>query len=202
MPALGITGGVATGKSIFSACLLRQLSAVYFDADQCAHDLLAEDAGVQKAIRAAFGDETFDRDGRPNRAHLRGMVFADPAKRRELEQILHPAIRARWIEQARDAAASDRWFFADIPLLYETNAQKHFAAVIVVACSPATQRARLLEQRHLSTDLATQIVAAQLDLATKIAQADYLIWNDSSTSSLDRQTRLLTGALQQRFHHG
>jgi len=173
-----------------------------FDADQCAHDLLAQDTGIQKAVLAAFGDEPFDRDGRPNRTRLREIVFSDPAKRRELEQILHPAIRARWIEQAQDAASNDHWFCADIPLLYETNAQSHFAAVIVVACSPATQRARLLEQRHLSTDLAEKIVTAQFDLAAKIAQADYLIWNDSTASGLDRQAQLLAGALQQRFSHG
>jgi dephospho-CoA kinase len=202
VPALGITGGVATGKSVFAAVLCRYLSAKLFDADQCAHDLLAQDPGIQKAILAAFGDETFDRDGRPNRARLREIVFADGAKRRELEQILHPAIRARWMGQAQDAARDDCWFCADIPLLYETNAQSHFTAVIVVACTPETQRARLLEQRHLSTDLASQIVTAQFDLATKIAQADYLIWTDSTASSLDRQARLLAGSLQHRFPHG
>ena len=98
--------------------------------------------------------------------------------------------------------AGDRWFCADIPLLYETNAQSHFAAVIVVACAPATQRARLREQRQLPAEIAENIIASQLDLATKIAQADYLIWNDSTDSCLDRQARLLAGALQRRFSHG
>jgi dephospho-CoA kinase len=202
VPALGITGGVATGKSIFTARLVQCLSAVPFDADQCAHELLAHDADVRRAVLATFGENAFDHDGKPDRAHLRETVFANSSKRRELERILHPAIRARWIELAKHAAGSDRWFCADIPLLYETNAETHFAAVIVVACSPATQRARLLEKRHLSTDLAEKIIAAQFDLTAKITRSDYLIWNDSSATSLDRQTRLLVAALQQRFHHG
>jgi dephospho-CoA kinase len=106
------------------------------------------------------------------------------------------------VEQAGSAARSNRWFCADIPLLYETDAQKHFAAVIVVACSPATQRARLREKRQIPTEIAENIIASQFDLATKAAQADYLIWNDSSDSCLDRQARLLAGALQRRFLHG
>ena len=202
MPAIGITGGIATGKSSFSESLRRKLPALHFDADRCAHDLLAHDAGVQSALRAAFGDESFDAQGKPDRVRLREIVFGDPLKRQKLEQILHPAIRASWIAQARQAAQGHRWFCADIPLLYETDAQPHFAAVIVIACSPATQRARLLERRHLPADTADKIMAAQLALTTKIAFADYVVWNDSAMSSLDRQARLLAGALQQRFHHG
>ena len=80
MPALGITGGVATGKSSFSAALRRYLPAEFFDADRCAHDLLAEDAGVQKAVAAAFGADAFGPDGTPDRARLREMVFANPVQ--------------------------------------------------------------------------------------------------------------------------
>ena len=174
----------------------------FFDADQCAHRLLAEDRSVQQAVAAAFGPEVLDAHGQPDRTRLREAVFAEPAKRRILEQILHPAIRARWASLAAEAARSDQWFCADIPLLYETNTQSHFNAVTVVGCSPATQRRRLPEQRHLSTETAEKIIAAQFDLATKIAQADYVIWNDSTTSSLDRQARFLAGALQQSRAHG
>lgn len=202
MPALGITGGVATGKSSFSALLRRHLLAEFFDADRAVHELLAGDIGVQKAVTDAFGREVVGPDGRPDRIRLREIVFANPQKRRQLEGILHPIIRDRWMEQAGSAAHSDRWFCADIPLLYETNAQSHFAAVVVVACSPVTQRARLREKRQLSTEIAENIIASQFDLATKAAQADYLIWNDSTESCLDRQARSLAGALQRRFAHG
>ena len=202
MPALGITGGIATGKSALAAALCRQLPVTFFDADHCAHALLAQDSGIQRAVAAAFGDDIFDPVGTPNRARLREIVFTEPSKRRELEQILHPAIRARWVDLAKVATRDDRWFCADIPLLYETNAQHHFDAVIVVACSPTTQRARLLENRQLSPAVAQSIITAQLNLATKIAQADYVIWNDAALSILDRQSRLLARSLRQRFNHG
>jgi len=200
VPALGITGGIATGKSTFSEVFCRTLSAELFDADQCSRDLLANDPLIREAVRATFGPRAFDPAGQPDRAWLREVVFADPSKRRELEHILHPAIRSRWVARAADAIKTGRWLCVDIPLLYETGAQIHFAAVIVVACPPATQRARLLRKRHLSETIADQIIAAQLDLAAKIAQADHLIWNDSTSSCLDRQARLLAGALRQR--HG
>ncbi|MEZ0259064.1 MAG: dephospho-CoA kinase [Chthoniobacter sp.] len=202
MPALGITGGVATGKSSFSLALRRHLLAGFFDADRSVHELLSGDVAVQKAVVDAFGPDIIGADGNPDRLRLREIVFANPTKRRQLEGILHPIIRDRWMEQAGNAARSDRWFCADIPLLYETNAQSHFAAVVVVACSPATQRTRLREQRQLSNEIAENIIASQFDLTTKVAQADYLIWNDSSESCLDRQARSLAGALQRRFVRG
>ena len=197
MPALGITGGIATGKSTFSEALCRYLPAERFDADQCSRDLLAHDASIREAVRHVFGSRAFDSTGQPDRAWLREAVFADPSLRRELEHILHPAIRTIW--SARAAGAADQWFCVDIPLLYETEAQSHFAAVIVVACAPATQRARLLQNRQLSATIADQILAAQLDQTTKITKADHLIWNDSTNSCLDRQARLLAGALRQRY---
>ena len=199
MPALGITGGIATGKSTFSEAFCRYLPAELFDADQCSRDLLAHDAGVREAVRKAFGPQAFDSAGQPDRVWLRETVFADPSKRRELEQIVHPAVRAAWAARVADTADPARWLCVDIPLLYETGAQVHFSAVIVVACASATQRTRLLQNRQLPATIADQIIAAQMDLAAKIAQADHLIWNDSTNSCLDRQARLLAGAFRQRF---
>jgi dephospho-CoA kinase len=200
VPAIGITGGIATGKSTFVALFCRYLDAELFDADRCSRELLATDPEIREAVLRAFGSRAFDPAGCPDRVWLREAVFSDPAKRHALEEILHPAIRARWTERAATTVESNRWLCVDIPLLYETGAQRHFTRVIVVACSPATQRARLLEKRHLSEIIADQILAAQWELATKMKQADHLIWNDSSNSCLDRQARFLAGALRQ--HHG
>jgi dephospho-CoA kinase len=200
VPALGITGGIATGKSTFVGDLRRHLPAAFFDSDQCAHELLAHDASVHRAVRTAFGAGVFNADGQPDRAVLRQLVFADPAKRRELESILHPIIRQRWTALVREAKESGSWLFVDIPLLFETKAEDHFAAVIVVACTSATQRHRLQQQRRLTEELAEKILASQLALSTKIAQADHLIWNDSSPSCLDRQAGLLARWLRQRYH--
>lgn len=199
MPTLGITGGIATGKSSFVQALVRHLAATLFDADAAAHQLLASDPGVREAVRARFGPETFRFDGTPDRERLRQVVFADPAVRGDLEAILHPVIRARWIEQAREHREGGGWLFVDIPLLYETEAEKHFDRVAVVACSPETQRERMRLHRRLDDAMIQKIIAAQHDLGLKIAKADHVIWNDSTAISLDGQARLLAGWLRKYY---
>ena len=195
MPVLGVTGGVATGKSSFTGLLLRHLPAELFDADHAAHDLLANDHAIRQTVVVAFGAAGCDTAGNPDRAKLRALVFDDETKRRQLERILHPAIRARWLARAAETGRTGGFLVVDIPLLFETQAELHFDRIIIVACSPRTQRQRLAEQRRLSAGLAEKIITAQLDLATKITHAHHVIWNDSTLSCLERQARLLAGWL-------
>lgn len=199
MPALGITGGIATGKSTFSRALAGMLSAELFDADQCAHDLLRHDPGVQEAIVTAFGREVLNSAGEPDRAALRQRVFANPAERRTLEAILHPAITQSWCARAQAARAGKNFLCVDLPLLYETGVETHFDRVIVVACSAATQDQRMREGRGLDGALAAQMLAAQLDLNEKISRGNHLIWNDSTPARLERQASLLANWLRQRY---
>ena len=196
MPVLGVTGGIATGKSSLTSLLLRHFPAELFDADQTAHELLAGDDAIRQAIADAFGDVPCDAEGNPDRPKLRALVFDDESKRRQLERILHPAIRARWIARAAQIAREGGWFVVDIPLLFETQAEEHFDRIVVVACSPVTQRRRLAEQRGLSAGLAEKIITSQLDLATKINQAHHVIWNDSTLPCLERQAGLLAACLR------
>ena len=189
MPALGITGGIGTGKSTFAALLLRYLPAQLFDADRCSHELMAHDPVVRGAIQEAFGSHIYNSEGLPDRAQLRETVFSDPVQRQRLESILHPAIRARWIALAREARQG--WLCVDIPLLFETGAENHFDRIIVVACSAQTQLERLERERALPRALAERMIAAQHDLGAKIQKSHHLVWNDSTTSCLDRQARLL-----------
>jgi len=197
VPLLGITGGIATGKSSFTRTLQPLLPAEVFDSDRCARELLASDPAIREQVEEALGRETFHPDGTPDRLKLRELVFSDEEKRRALEAILHPAIRGRWMAWAVSTAGDRSWKLVDIPLLFETGVASRFDCVVVVACSPETQRARLKEQRGLTGDLAEKILAAQLDLSTKIQKADHLIWNDSTLSCLDGQAELLAGALRQ-----
>lgn len=196
MPVLGVTGGIATGKSLFTNLLLRDFPAECFDADACAHELLAQDAAVRLAVVAAFGPAACDTAGNPDRLKLRALVFSDDLKRRQLEDILHPAIRERWTQRAEQFSREGGWFVVDIPLLFETRAEASFDHIAVVACSPATQRRRLAEKRGLNAGLAEKIIASQLDLPTKINQAHHVIWNDSTLSCLERQSRFLAGWLR------
>ena len=199
MPAIGITGGIATGKSTLARTLLRELSAEVFDADHCAHELLDGDPVVQASVREKFGSSVFAPDGRPDRAALRERVFNDEAARVQLEEILHPIIRERWTKLAAIAKSGKKWLCFDIPLLYETDVESHFDRVIVVACSSATQRQRLSAARGLSDDIADRIIAAQLDLREKVSRCHHLIWNDSTPASLERQATLLAHWLRQRY---
>jgi dephospho-CoA kinase len=206
---LGITGGIATGKSSFVAALQRHLPGTLFDADATAHELLASDPAIHAAIRERFGSEVFDPSGLPNRIRLRELIFRAPERRAELEGILHPIIRQRWLalaagHRASSAAAAANaeptkprsWFYLDIPLLYETAAESELDRVAVVACSPATQRARLRAFRNLDDAIIEKIIGAQHDLGLKMTKADHVIWNDSTVSCLDGQAKLFAGWLR------
>ena len=199
MPALGITGGIATGKSTFTQAFVRLLTADFFDSDQCSRELLAGNGDVRQAVLRRFGSEVFREDGTPNRAVLRERVFRDESARKDLEAILHPRIRERWMALLEAAKSGKNWLCIDIPLLYETGAEQHFDRVIVVACSSDTQRQRLRVARGLSDEIATRIIAAQLDLREKISRATHLIWNDSTPASLEGQATLLANWLRHRY---
>ena len=171
----------------------------FFDSDRLVHDLLATDDGIGDKILAAFGDGVCDETGRPDRAKLREQVFTDESSRHQLENIVHPAIRTRWVAGAERAKAANTWLLVDIPLLYETGAAAQFDRVVVVACDRATQLARITGQRGLAPAIATRILSSQLDLGEKIQKADHVIWNDSTVPNLDGQSRLLAAWLRRRF---
>jgi dephospho-CoA kinase len=199
LPVLGLTGGIASGKSTFTRLLREQLPMEHFDADRCVHDLLAHDEAVLEAIVAAFGADACDSAGRPDRVKLRELVFTDESRRKTLESILHPRVRARWTALAASARAGNKWLLIDIPLLYETGAAGHFDRVIVVACHRDTQLFRLTSERGLAPGTARQIIAAQLDLGEKTKKADHVIWNDSSVPNLDGQSPILAACLRRHF---
>jgi dephospho-CoA kinase len=199
-PILGITGGIATGKSSFAALLARLTGAALFDADRTAGELLRSDGDVRRLVLLAFGNEVIGPSGEPDRTALREIVFADEQKRRALEGILHPAIQARWVSLAEKARRSGEWLAVDIPLLFETGVERSFDAIIVVACRASTQMDRLLNIRKLDRAMAGRIIAAQMDLDRKITCADHVVWNDGPAAALDAQAALLAAHLQKR--HG
>lgn len=192
MPAIGITGGVATGKSTFCDCLRELLpSAKFFNADHAARELVDLDSGVKTEIEREFGAETFSGSGHLNREQLRAIVFSDPAKRRALEKILHPRIRSRWSAEAQTYRNSSNFFFADIPLLYETGGEKLCDRVVAVACTPGIQLARLLQRGSIGRGEAEKMIASQMPLNEKLSRADHVAWNDGERSTLLEQAGFL-----------
>lgn len=199
MPVLGITGGIATGKTTLTNALRSFLPAALFDADDYARHLVEKDPAVANEIVAQFGAELLRPAGDIDRSRLREVVFADPKKRQKLEAILHPRIRRSWWNEAIKFRSAKEWLFVDIPLLYETVAEEHFDAITVVACSDQTQLSRLSAKRKLTQSMAQQIIAAQLPLVHKMGRADFLIWNEGATDALQRQARYLSGYLINRY---
>jgi dephospho-CoA kinase len=205
MPAIGITGGISTGKTTFCQCLQEILpDAKFFNADRAAHELVdVED--VRRELAREFGDEIFA-DGRLNRDQLRAIVFKDAGKKAALEQILHPRIRRQWSAEANKHRNSPDFFFADIPLLYETSGETLCDRVVVVACSPEIQLARLSQRlsdgrarlpsaprtarRSVPTD-AMEMIHAQMPLEEKIKRADHVVWNNDGRGVLAEQAQLL-----------
>src|SRR5499427_2288122 len=197
MPAIGITGGISTGKSTFVKCLRQLLpSAAFFDADEAAHALLGQ-REVEKQIRREFGAHVFSTKGDLNRTKLRAIVFADATKKRALERILHPRIRRQWRTEAKEHRNSPRFFFADIPLLYETGGESLCDRVVVVACSQKLQLARLRKRMSVKSAEAKGMINSQMPLEEKIRRADHVLWNNGDRTSLMEQARFLV-ALWQR----
>src|ERR1700694_2403869 len=149
MPAIGITGGIATGKTSFCDCLHELLpDAKFFNADKAARDLVDLDEEVKQELLREFGSGVFS-GGSLNRAALRSIVVKSPAKKQALEQILHPRIRRQWSAEAQTHRNSSDFFFADIPLLYETGGETLCDRVVVVACSPSIQLSSLMRRMEI-----------------------------------------------------
>ena len=196
MPAIGITGGISTGKSTFCECLREVLPAAkFFNADEAAHVLLAL-SEVKREIRAEFGSDVFSSDGDLNRANLRAIVFGDATKKRALEQVLHPRIRRQWKTEAKRHRNSPKFFFADIPLLYETGGESLCDRVVVVACSQKVQLARLRKRMSVKSADAKQMINSQMPLEEKIGRADHVVWNNGDRTSVMEQAGFLVALWQ------
>ena len=198
MPVIGITGGISTGKSTFVECLRELLpSATFFDADETAHALL-DQLEVKKQVRREFGARMFSTAGDLNRTKLRAIVFADATKKRALERILHPRIRRQWRTEAKGHRNSPNFFFADIPLLYETGGETFCDRVVVVACSQKLQLARLRKRMSVKSAEAKQMIHSQMPLEEKIRRADHVVWNNGDRTSLTEQARFLVAIWQRQ----
>lgn len=188
-PLVILTGGIATGKSAV-ADHLKQLGITVVDTDRIAHQLTAAHGAALPALREAFGDGIFNADGQLNRAALRDIVFSDPDRKTQLEQILHPMIRRQALEAL--ARAQSPYVVADIPLFAETGFLREQAdRVLVVDCSPEIQKQRLLERSAdlgMTSELADLILQAQAPREVRLALATEVIDNSGTPEQRDAQT--------------
>lgn len=196
MPVIGITGGIASGKTSFCDALGRHIGAEIFDSDACARRLLDEDPEIRQSLLEVVDPRAIDCQGKVDRALLRDRIYDDVHKRRALESLLHPRIRSAWLERAQQARKAGTIFFVDIPLLFETKAASLFDRIVLVGCRRETQLARLQARRGISPSLAQKMIASQMPLELKIPEADHLVWNDGPPDVLQAQAFLLSRILQ------
>lgn len=198
-PTIGLTGGIASGKSVVSRTL-EQLGAGVVDADKLAREVVQKGSEGLREIVREFGPGVLDADGALDRAKLGAIVFGDEAARRKLQAITHPRIGQLSAERMAAHKAGDALYVIyDAPLLVEVGAHKGFDALIVVAASEATQLARLVERDGLSEEEGRKRIAAQLPLARKLEVADFVIENDGSLAELEQRTRAVHEAVLARF---
>jgi dephospho-CoA kinase len=199
MLRVALTGGIATGKS-YVLDRLRKRGVPCLDADSLVHGVEAAGTEATAAIAARFGSDVLAADGSVDRAKLGPIVFADRAARRELEAIVHPAVYRAIAAGLRAFELVGDYVFAvvDVPLLYETGAETNFDKVIVTACPPEVQLARLLE-RGLSEASARQRLAAQWPTDQKVERADFVIRTDGTFENtnlqIDETIRVLSSHL-------
>ena len=181
---VGLTGGVASGKSTVSA-ILAELGAVVIDADRLAREVVARGTDGLAEVVAAFGPEVLTADGELDRPAMGAIVFADEARRRTLEGIIHPRVRARGAE-IEAAAPEGAVVVHDIPLLAETGQADAFDAVIVVDVPTEVQVDRMVRLRGMSEADARARIAAQASREDRLAVATYVVENTGTLEDLRR----------------
>ena len=196
MLILGITGGIATGKSTVTR-MLAELGAPTISADALAHDLLAPGTAMTQAVLAAFpvcADPADPNALTIDRRALGRLIFADDSARTHLESLTHPAIIASLENKIALWRASDEApaAAAEIPLLFEANLERMVDRIVVVTCSEADQITRMLARGRFSAEEVHHQLAAQWPLAEKEALADYLITTaDGALEDTRRQVEAL-----------
>jgi dephospho-CoA kinase len=181
---VGLTGGIASGKSAV-ADLFASLGATVIDTDIIAREVVAPGQPGLAACVAAFGADILQADGALNRAILRKQVFADPARKEQLESILHPLIRAATLAEAKRAAPGSSYQIFVVPLLVETDFIALVDRVLVIDCPIEVQRARLIARDKESMTTADALIASQVSREDRLAAADDIICNDSDLAALE-----------------
>lgn len=196
--AIGITGGIACGKSAVSIYLADRCGCIRCDADRLAFELLRPGMAGWQALFEEFGEAYLDRAGEVDRPKLRQAIFFDDGVRRRIDALLHPLVRRLAEEQIAIHLEVGRSVLVEVPLLYEAGWQDMFARVIVVYAGEAERLRRLRARDALSNDDALAALAAQKGLAEKALRADHVVDNSGPWADtclvLHRLALLLTAS--------
>ena len=185
---VGLTGGIASGKSTVAA-IFAALGVPTIDLDQIAREVVAPGTALLARVQERFGPAARDAGGALNRGALRELIFTDAAARRDLEALLHPAIRALLDEQS--ATANGPYQIIIDPLIAESGTQARYDRILLVDCDEALQRARLIGRDGATEAQARVALAAQATRATRRALAADVLENTGVPGALEPQVRAL-----------
>ncbi len=193
---LGLTGGIATGKSTVTG-MLRERGIPVIDADQIAREVVEPGKPAYEAIVRHFGREILLEDGQIDRKKLGEVVFSDETERQKLNAIVHPEVRRVMREEAEAAEAGGAEIvFMDIPLLFESKLQ-HMVEKIAVVYAPADmQLARMIERDELEEEQAQKRLRAQFPIDQKKSEADFLIDNSASREETVKQVEQMLAVIR------
>ena len=194
---IGITGGIASGKSTVTD-FLRQQGYQVIDADQVVHELQELGGRLYEALLSAFGSAILQEDGRLDRPKLGAMIFGDPELLGQSSQIQNQIIREELADRRDLLAETEDFFFMDVPLLFELQYEDWFDQIWLVDVSKETQLSRLMTRNGLSQEEAAKRIAAQLSLQEKRKRADVLIDNNGSLEETRQQIRHALQKLERR----
>lgn len=187
MKLVGLTGGIASGKSTV-AKILESLGAAIVNADALSREVVEPGREAWQEIVVAFGAEVLQPDQGLDRQKLRTIIFNNPAARRKIESIIHPRVRALAEQRIREHTATGFDVVVyEVPLLFEGNLHEWLRPVILVACDVDTQLQRLQQRDGLDRAQAQKHIDAQMSLTEKRRLADYVIENNGSLDELKRQ---------------
>lgn len=183
---IGLTGGIATGKSTVSDYLATQHHLPILDADIYAREAVALGSPILQALAQRYGNNILLADGGLNRPHLGTIIFNQPNEKLWVEQQIHPFVRQRF-NQVRSEHPPTQTLVYAIPLLFEANLICLVSEIWVVTCSPQQQLKRLMARNALDQPAAQARIDNQLPLAEKVAQADYVLDNSCDRTNLYQQ---------------
>ena len=192
---IGLTGGIATGKTTISDYLSRHHGLTILDADIYAHEAISEGSEGLKAVLQRYGAEIMQTGHQLNRARLAQVVFQNSAEKRWLEALIHPYVRDRLTSNAKSLAAQPI-IVMDIPLLFEAQMTDLVSEVWVVNCEPGQQLHRLMQRNYLTQPAAQARIDSQMPLAQKCDRADIVLDNSGTIEALYAQ---VDRALQRHF---
>ena len=187
---IGITGGIASGKSTVTN-YLRQKGYQVIDADQVVHELQKLGSRLYQALLSEFGTEILLADGQLDRKKLGALLFSRPNLLEKSSRLQNDIIREELANRRDQLAKTEETFFMDIPLLFEQDYEDWFDKVWLVDVSKGTQLERLMARNNLSQEEAQQRIAAQLSLADKRQRAEIVIDNNGALSDTLKQVQAL-----------